>query len=428
MSDEYVQRYQPVSHEQLYQGVQAGNAEQVDTLAAAWSSMKDTVDGLGRALRKDLDALERSWAGDAGDEFQRRVGLVVQYSTSLASGMGSVHEGLSLMSGPLRSAQKQAESPEETDDHDKTVSGAAKGALFGPAGALIGGIAGHQQDQEEKEKAHRRMVKVVAELAASYDLSTFDRWSPPPPPPVDTPGGVGDPSSTPRSGPGATTPTTVPGSGSPGHTGTSGSGGSGGPGSGGGHFVPAEEGIPLTPGSTPAPPTGPGTSLAGAGPSLGTGALLTGWAAGAGGMVASTAGGTRTSGAGVGPLSGSSTVVPAGGVLGAGALAAGAGGNGSTPMARPAAGGAVPDGRAASGTARVDPNRPGAGERSAAGGRPGAGRPGATGATRPGVLGAGAPAGEGDESTTRSTWLTEDDMDWHGGGGATPAVLGLDAH
>ncbi|MEU4569649.1 hypothetical protein [Micromonospora sp. NPDC023956] len=407
MSDEYVQRYQPVSHEQLYQGVQAGDAEQIDTLAAAWSSMKDTVDGLGRALREDLDALDRLWTGDAGDEFQRRVGLVVQYSTGLASGMGSVHEGLSLMSGPLRTAQRQAESPDETDDHDKTIGGAAKGALFGPAGAVIGAVAGHQQDQEEKEKAHQRMVKVVAELAASYDLSTFDRWSPPPPPPVDTPGGVDDTSSTPRSGPGATTPTSAPDTGPPGHTGTSRADGP----RPVGHGEFDDRGPSRDPDSGLAPPTTPGsgTSLAGAGPSLGTGALLTGWAAGAGGMVASAAGGTRTSAAGTGPAWGSSTAVPAGGVLGTGALSAGAGGTGSA-MSRPT-GGAGLESRAAVG----------------GGGRPGAGgnRSGGVGAMRPGVLG-GAPlsGGDDDDSATRSTWLTEDDMDWQAGSGTTPPVLG----
>ncbi|WP_320065908.1 hypothetical protein [Micromonospora sp. RTGN7] len=420
MSDEYVQRYQPVSHEQLYQGVQSGNADQVDTLAAEWSSMKDTVDGLGRALREDLDALDRTWAGDAGDEFQRRVGLVVRYSTSLASGMSSVHEGLSLISEPLRSAKKESESPDETDDHDKAVSGAAKGSLFGPAGAVIGAIAGHQQDEEEREKAHQRMVKVVAELAASYDVSTFDRWNPPDPPPVGTPGGVDDNSSAPRSGPGASAPANLPRSGSPAHTGTSRAHDPG----AGSHHAAFDEDDPLQDSGSEfvAGPTGPGsgTSLAGADLSLGAGALLTGWTAGAGGMVASTARGTRAAGAGTGALSGFSTAIPTGGVLGAG-------GAGSTQMGRPAVSGAGLDGRTATGTSRADASRPGAagaGERSAAGGRSGA-----AGATRPGVLGGAASStGDDDESTTRSTWLTEDDMDWRGGAGSTPPVLGLDGH
>ncbi|SCL35732.1 hypothetical protein GA0074692_4168 [Micromonospora pallida] len=419
MSDEYVQRYEPVSHEQLYQGVQAGNAEQIDTLATAWSSMKDTVDGLGRSLRADLDALDRTWVGDAGDEFQRRVNLVVQYSSSLSGGMGSVHEGLSLMSGPLRTAQRQAESPEETDDHDKAIGGAAKGALFGPAGAVIGAIAGHQQDKEEKEKAHQRMVKVVAELAASYDLSTFDRWSPPAPPPVDTPGGVGETSNTPRSGPGATTPTRAPGTGSPGHTGTSGAGDPDGPGRG--EFIapgllpgpnsdtdPTAQPTPTTPGT--------GTSLSGA-----SGTLLAGWTAGAGGMVASAATGSKPSSAGSGP-SWASNALPAGGVIGTAALATGAGGGGSTPMARPAAGGTGLESRAAVGAGRSV--TPGATDRAAAGNRPGTAR-----GLRPGVLG-GAPVtgGEDDESGTRSTWLTEDDMDWQAGSGTTPPVLGLNGN
>ncbi|MGC4804358.1 WXG100 family type VII secretion target [Micromonospora sp. DT233] len=422
MSDEYVQRYQPVSHEQLYQGVQAGRPEQIDTLAAEWSSLKDTVDELGRALRKDLSALRQSWVSDAGDEFQQRVSLVVQYSGSLAKGMGAVHQGLSLMSGPLRSAKKEAESPDETDDHDKAIGGAAAGSLLGPVGAVVGGIAGHQQDEEEKEKAHQRMVKVVAELAASYDVSAFDRWVPPEPPPPGTPGGVSDDSAAPQGGPGANAPGKLPGGGAPAHTGTSGIDKP----TGGIHasFIEDEPlGEPVEQHfADPIPTTDSGTSLAGTG-ALGAGTLLGGWAAGAGGVVASAARGGKTASAS--PKSGFSTAVPIGGVLGTAALAAGAGGSGSAPVGRPAAAGAGMDGRAATSTSRVDANRPGAGDRSAAGGRSAGGRPGAAGTMRPGVLGGGAP-GHGaadDETASRSTWLTEDDMDWKAGAADTPPVL-----
>ena len=220
MSDEYVQRYQQVSHEELYNGVKAGDAEQIETLASKWSSLKTTLDGLGKSLRDDLDALERTWAGAAGQEFQRRLDLVVQYSNSLASGMGGVHEGLTLMAGPLRAAQQQAESPDETDDHDQALNGAVKGAVFGPAGVLVGGFIGHQQDKEEQEKAHQRMVKVVAQLAAMYDTFAYDSWVPPVIADPDTPHTLNQTSSTSQSGPGATTPTRAPDSGPLAHTGT----------------------------------------------------------------------------------------------------------------------------------------------------------------------------------------------------------------
>ena len=124
--------------------------------------------------------------------------------------MADVSRGLTLMSGELRTAHKQAESPAETDDHDQALSGAAKGAVFGAAGHLVGGLLGHQQDKAEQEKAHQRMVNVVAELAAGYDLSAYGRVVPPPPPHPDIPGTTTRDSTPPRSGPGASTPTAAP--------------------------------------------------------------------------------------------------------------------------------------------------------------------------------------------------------------------------
>ncbi|MDM4784671.1 hypothetical protein [Micromonospora sp. b486] len=81
-----------------------------------------------------------------------------------------------MMSSELRAAQSKAESPEKTDDNDKLLSGAGKGFLLGGApGAVIGGIVGHQQDKAEQEKAHQRMVQVVAKLAEGYDFSAYGR-------------------------------------------------------------------------------------------------------------------------------------------------------------------------------------------------------------------------------------------------------------
>ncbi|MEE3919422.1 hypothetical protein V2I01_17145 [Micromonospora sp. BRA006-A] len=80
--------------------------------------------------------------------------------------MTGIRQGLDMMSSELRAAQSKAESPEKTDDNDKLLSGAGKGFLIGGApGAVIGGIVGHQQDKAEQEKAHQRMVQVVAKLS-----------------------------------------------------------------------------------------------------------------------------------------------------------------------------------------------------------------------------------------------------------------------
>ncbi|MEU4165249.1 WXG100 family type VII secretion target, partial [Actinoplanes sp. NPDC026670] len=152
---EYTSRYQPVSHQELYDAVMAGQPGQIDGVAAQWTSLKGMLDGLSRELSGDLDKLANTWTGSASQEFQRRLTLVTDYADKLGEGMADVSRGLTLMAGELRTARKQAESPAETDDHDQAISGAAKGAVFGVPGMVVGGLLGHQQDKAEQEKAHK---------------------------------------------------------------------------------------------------------------------------------------------------------------------------------------------------------------------------------------------------------------------------------
>ncbi|RQX07207.1 WXG100 family type VII secretion target, partial [Micromonospora globispora] len=211
---EYTQRYQHVSHRELYDGVNAGDPKQIDGLSAQWSSLKDTLEGLGRDLRVDLDALAKTWTGDAAREFQRRLNLVVGYSGDLAEGMTDVRQALSMMADELRAAQAKAESPAETDDNDKLLAGAGKGLLVGGLpGAVVGGFLGHEQDKEEQEKAHQRMVQVVAELAEGYDFSAYGRVVTAPTPDPDLPGNLDRSGSTPSGGPSVGAPSTAPASG-----------------------------------------------------------------------------------------------------------------------------------------------------------------------------------------------------------------------
>ncbi|WP_428962410.1 WXG100 family type VII secretion target [Micromonospora fluostatini] len=416
---EYTQRYEPVSHQQLYDGVRAGDPEQIEGLATGWSTMRDTLNDLSRSLDGDLEGLAGTWSGAAGQEFQRRLTLIVRYAETLAEGMADVRQGLSTMSGQLRTAKQDAESPEETDDHDKAISGAAKGAIFGLPGAAIGGFLGHQQDKAEREKAHQRMVQLVAGLAASYDLTAATQLVTPPVPPTDLPGGVDGDRPTPRGGPGVQTPTAAPTTGlaGPGATATTGPGttahgfeSTGTTGSGGGGVT--------TGGTTPVTafdPTGPGSSLAGAGASP-DGTVLAGTTPGTGAPGA---------GSGSGLLLGAGAVA-AGGVLGTGALA-GSGRAPVTPAARPAGAVAGLDNRSAMGTGRLAGGRAGA--------EGGAHRPGATGnspahrsgmvggtANRAGVLG-GRGSGDQEDPDGRLTWLTEDEMVWQDARSTAPAVL-----
>ncbi|MFG2053876.1 WXG100 family type VII secretion target [Micromonospora sp. NPDC048930] len=408
---EYTQRYQHVSHKELYQGVTAGDPKQIDGLSAQWSSLKDTLEGLGRDLTKDLDALAKTWTGDAAREFHQRLNLVVDYSGNLAEGMAGIRQALDMMATELRTAQSKAESPEETDDNDKLVDGAVKGFLMGgAAGAVIGGFVGHKQDEAEQEKAHQRMVQVVANLAEGYDFSAYGRIVVPEEPDKRLPGhtdgtgptlgngpSVGTPSAGPTSGTfgpsaGATATTTGvhhtgPTSGTAGTgTGTPGAGGPGGVGS-----------VGIT---DPA-----GTSLAGAAPLTPTTGPMTGL------------GGTNLTGApSTVPTSGGNSFFGVPGV-GTGSLAGSTGGVTGRP------GGL--ENRSAAGTGRLAGGR---GVVVDAEGRSNGGK--GTGARsampgRNGVLGKHGQHDE-DESDEHLTWLTEDEMVWGDGRSAPPSVLGTD--
>ncbi|MET7669830.1 WXG100 family type VII secretion target [Micromonospora luteifusca] len=417
---EYTQRYQGSTHKELYDGVMAGEPEQIEGVATQWAELKGILDGVGRDLSGDLEKLGNTWTGSAGREFHRRLSLIVAHADALGEGMAGIKQGLTMMADHLRSAHKQAESPEETDDNDKAISGTIKGAAtFGLPGALVMGIAGHQQDKEEQEKAHQRMVNLVADLASSYEISAYDRVVDPPPPDPETPNRVNNETTTPQSvsaiarvsaGPTSTGANAHTGDATiaradrvapPPAVGDSSVPGGHGSGTGG---TPA---VAIGPVGTDSGSDAPGTFLAGADPLVG-GAMLTGGAAGLAGLSGAT---TAPTGAGTGPglLFGAQGGAPAGGVLRTAALA-GSGTSTPTPAARPTGGAPPADGRSASGVGRsIDGQR----------GGPGSGR----GAGGNGVLG-GRGQSQDDDSDERLTWLTEDEMVWRDGGKAAPPVLG----
>ena len=99
----------------------AGKPEQIEGVAAQWAELKGILDGLGRELSGDLEKLANTWTGSAGREFHRRLSLIVAHTDALGEGMAGVKQGLTMMADHLRTAHKQAESPEETDDNDKAI-------------------------------------------------------------------------------------------------------------------------------------------------------------------------------------------------------------------------------------------------------------------------------------------------------------------
>lgn len=379
MSDHNLDVYSTHSHRELYDQLMAGKPDQVDGHAATLRRLHETLDGLSRTLSTDLQELGNAWSSSSGQEYTRRVGAITAYSGTISDDFSTLGTHLSTMASYLRTAQKQAESPDKTDGNGNMVKDAAIGAaVFGVPGAVIGGIFGHNQDEEAKQKAHEQMVKLVAGLAGQYQLSD-QRIPQPPLPPDHLPGDGSGGHATPHGGPG--------GAGARGYTGPAG---------GAAHGTQDASGdlTGLTP-VAPVAPLGSGTSLLGAG-----GALL---------------GSGVLSGAALDSLRGNPT--------------GGAGGSTTGPDRVGGAGVIGGDG---------DPHRSGTGVQAAKGGRPAgspaedeavvrANRPalGTANANRAAVTGRGDAVD--DEPDEHLTWLVEDEMVWGADASAPPAVLGVDA-
>ncbi|MEV4513977.1 hypothetical protein AB0K00_34090 [Dactylosporangium sp. NPDC049525] len=405
MSNEYTAHYAGKSHRELYDQLMAGNPDQVDLVSADWRFAESTARHIAGEIDKDLRNLD--WKGDAGTEYRLRLGVVSGFSGNLADDQGVVKTTLTTIAGALRTAQKHADNPEDTDDNDSMWGGAATGgAVAGLPGAIVGGFLGHQRDEQQKKEAQERMVKLLADLAVDYVVNQ-NMVVDPVAPPIALPGG--DPGSdvNPQGGPSVTTPRKVPGVNAFGTINTSTTD----------DVAVVSTGPGTNDGTDPSqtvvgqPPTG--TSLLG----LETGVV------GAGALVAGTAlAGQLVTVSGGGPGLGVSTSlassVPAGGVLG-------------QPGAGRGDGGATTGQRGSTGNLRESTGR-------TAGARPGGEHgPGANRAARMGVPGRDGMFGpqrgvgpaargnaDGDEEEQYDTWLTEDDMVWGDDENAPPPVLG----
>ena len=62
-SEPYLSRYQSMSHEQLYNLLNAGRYAQVQGLSTRWSRMRQTAQELTSTLQQDLSALGNTLDG-----------------------------------------------------------------------------------------------------------------------------------------------------------------------------------------------------------------------------------------------------------------------------------------------------------------------------------------------------------------------------
>lgn len=420
MSDFY-HRYQHESHGALYAQLMAGEPDQIDALASQWRVMEQTLDDLALSLESDLAKLRTAWESASGEEFQRRVGLIGTYARDLAEGFRKLREGLSMMSGPLRNAQARAEHPDETDDYDKTIKGAVSGMAGGIPGMVIGGFLGHQKDKEEREKARQRMVKLVAELAAEYDVTRESRWQDNVAAPAKLPKGTVSGKVATGTASASTSVSAAPRTGSAGEPGKQDVAASATV-----HAAPRSGAATAEQGMGAVIDAGTiGTSLAGAGGG-GNSVLGAAWTVGAAGTVAAVAGGSARGT--LGQPGGNSTASLLGGGAGIGSATGTRGGMeaGRAAMApgRGVLGGSrgpdlgVRTAGAESGRSAAAPG--GANNRSAGGA---SGRSAAGAGGRSAAVPLGTAKGK-DERDERLTWLTEDEIVWQDGGDAPPPVLG----
>ncbi len=314
------------------------------------------------------------------------MGAISGFASTLADDFNEMHDCLSLMSSDLRSAQKNAEGPDNSNSN--MIEDAAIGtAILGPAGGVLGGLWGHHQDDVAKQQAHDRMVNLIAALAGQYELRQ-QRFPAPPMDPDGLPGSGTGGHATPASGPGGTSL-------------SGGTGALGRPQSNPTRQVTPTGTSAVSPFGQPQPAaTTSGTSLAGAGAAvLGTSGLS---------ALALSALGP----AGLGPLVGTTGAdgVPGGGarngVIGADDELTGRGGTGAA---------GARGGQSGSGTAEED-------EMAARGNRAAMG----TGSGNRSALTGRTGEGHEDEADERLTWLTEDEMVWGGDAATPPPVLGVD--
>lgn len=207
MPDEYYQRYNRYTHDQLYKLLHQGAPATIARQADAWRQAGRSAATVAGNLRRDLARLSTGWSGLGSDEFTVRMNLVVNFARNLADEATSIGVGAEALSRALAEAQRQAD-PNPAGPHPVganpvgSVAGpdpvAVRAALRSAASnwtttpeAVLGSDLGHVPGPEEQSAAFERMVTLVAELAALYGVVDQANWPRViPDAPADMPGTV----------------------------------------------------------------------------------------------------------------------------------------------------------------------------------------------------------------------------------------------
>jgi hypothetical protein len=180
MPDDYYQRYNRFTHDQLYRLLQQGSPATVARQADAWRQAGQTAATLASHLRRDLIRMSAQWTGLGSDEFDIRITMVVNFARKLADEAASIGVGTEALSRALAEAQRHADpnpaGPVAGSD-PATLRIALRNAASGwTPEAVLGTDLGHVPVPAEQSAAHERMVTLVAELAALYGVVDQANW------------------------------------------------------------------------------------------------------------------------------------------------------------------------------------------------------------------------------------------------------------
>lgn len=179
------------THEQLWDMLHEGDDYTVERAGTIWVSAASGM----KAAREELDVhvtgLRSQWTGPASDEFDTRMNLVKQYSVESEQGMQTAGEiDIPRLAEALKTAQETSAplNPAFAEEYEDWVE-STKQVDPASAEAQSKKPQWEQEYQADLDKKHEEMAQIVADLGDTYAVAKTERFGElPPPPPSDMPG------------------------------------------------------------------------------------------------------------------------------------------------------------------------------------------------------------------------------------------------